>query len=146
MDAVPAGKYGKAALESLGVWDTVKDKLAQSENVRGALRLVARGETPLGIVYATDALKGPGLRASPLPETLHDPIRYRAVVLNGASDRAQAFLEFLLSGKGRAALAAHEPPLDEVQPQGCWKLTRRHHLLVGSAMFWRLARVLEEGL
>jgi molybdate transport system substrate-binding protein len=44
VDAVPAGKYGKAALEKLGVWDSVKDKIAQAENVRGALLFVSRGE------------------------------------------------------------------------------------------------------
>src|SRR5262249_56904674 len=48
VDAVPAGKYGKAALEKLGAWDGVKDKIAQADNVRAALALVARGEAPLG--------------------------------------------------------------------------------------------------
>jgi molybdate transport system substrate-binding protein len=55
VEAVPAGKYGKAALEKLGAWDGVKDKIAQAENVRAALLFVARGEAPLGIVYQTDA-------------------------------------------------------------------------------------------
>jgi molybdate transport system substrate-binding protein len=54
--SVPAGKYGKASLTSLGVWDSVSGHLAQAENVRAALAYVARGETPLGIVYTTDAL------------------------------------------------------------------------------------------
>ena len=52
---VPAGKYARASLTALGVWDSVKDRLARAENVRGALAFVARGETPLGIVYDTDA-------------------------------------------------------------------------------------------
>ena len=56
VDAVPAGKYGKAALEHLGAWDGVKGKIAQAENVRAALLLVSRGEAPLGIVYNTDAV------------------------------------------------------------------------------------------
>ncbi len=51
VDAVPAGKYGRAALEKLGVWDRVKGRIAQADNVRGALLLVSRGEAPLGIVY-----------------------------------------------------------------------------------------------
>ena len=55
VDSVPAGKYGKAALESLGVWDSVAASVAQADNVRAALSLVALGEAPLGIVYATDA-------------------------------------------------------------------------------------------
>src|SRR6476646_8136533 len=59
VDAVPAGKYGKASLEKLGAWDGVKDKIAQAESVRAALLLVARGEAPLGIVYQTDAAADP---------------------------------------------------------------------------------------
>ena len=55
VDSVPAGKYGKAALTSSGVWDAVEDRVAQAENVRAALALVATGEAPLGIVYETDA-------------------------------------------------------------------------------------------
>ena len=62
VDAVPAGKYGKAALEKLGAWDGVKDSIAQAENVRAALLLVARGEAPLGIVYSTDAAAEPNVK------------------------------------------------------------------------------------
>jgi molybdate transport system substrate-binding protein len=61
-DSVPAGKYGKAALTKLGVWDQVKDKIAQADNVRAALQLVSRGEAPLGIVYATDAKSDPNVK------------------------------------------------------------------------------------
>ena len=61
-DAVPAGKYGKAALTKLGVWDAVSGKVAQAENVRAALQLVAHGEAPLGIVYATDAKSDPKVK------------------------------------------------------------------------------------
>ena len=60
--AVPAGKYGKAALESLGVWASVEGKVAQAENVRAALKLVSTGEAPLGIVYQTDANAEPGVK------------------------------------------------------------------------------------
>jgi molybdate transport system substrate-binding protein len=55
-DSVPAGRYGKAALETLGVWPSIERQVARAENVRAALVLVARGEAPLGIVYRTDAL------------------------------------------------------------------------------------------
>ena len=61
VDAVPAGKYGKAALEKLGAWNGVKDKIAQADNVRAALLLVSRGEAPIGIVYQTDAASEPAL-------------------------------------------------------------------------------------
>src|SRR5205085_6994909 len=53
--AVPAGRYAKAALEKLGAWPQAEPKIAMTENVRAALALVARGDAPLGIVYATDA-------------------------------------------------------------------------------------------
>ena len=62
VDAVPAGKYGKEALTSLGVWDGVADRVAQAENVRAALALVSTGEAPLGIVYATDADADPAVK------------------------------------------------------------------------------------
>ena len=62
VDSVPAGKYGKAALTYLGVWDAVASRVAQAENVRAALAFVARGETPLGIVYRTDAKAEPAVR------------------------------------------------------------------------------------
>src|SRR6266404_877600 len=62
IDAVPAGKYGKASLEALGVWLSVSDRVAQAENVRMALLLVSRGEAPLGIVYRTDAAAEPGVK------------------------------------------------------------------------------------
>src|SRR5262245_54401236 len=77
VDAVPAGRYGKASLEKLGVWDSVKDKIAQAENVRAALLLVARGEAPLGIVYQTDAASDPTVKiVGTFPENTHPPIIY----------------------------------------------------------------------
>src|SRR5215472_9738330 len=42
VDTVPAGKYGKAALTYLGVWDAVAPRVAQAENARAALTFVAR--------------------------------------------------------------------------------------------------------
>ena len=77
VDAVPAGKYGKAALEKLGAWDGVKDKIAQADNVRAALLLVSRGEAPLGIVYQTDAAADPNVKiVATFPEDTHPPIIY----------------------------------------------------------------------
>lgn len=108
VDAVPAGKYGKAALETLGAWNGVKDKVAQAENVRAALLLVARGEAPLGIVYATDAAAEPGVTvlASFPPET-HPPIVYPAAAVKGSSHAdALPFLRFLRSASGKSAFTA----------------------------------------
>jgi molybdate transport system substrate-binding protein len=97
VDAVPAGKYGKAALESLGVWDGVKGKLAQAENVRAALRLVSRGETPLGIVYASDAKADPNVKVlGAFPPDSHPPIVYPAARLARAKGpEGEAFLAYL---------------------------------------------------
>lgn len=104
VDAVPAGKYGKAALEKLGAWTSVKDSIAQAENVRAALLLVARGEAPLGIVYSTDTAAEPGVKVvATFPADSHPPITYPAA-LTGASKNADAktFLDFLRSAKARA--------------------------------------------
>ena len=79
--AVPAGKYAKAALEQLGAWGGVEGKLAQAENVRAALALVARGEAPLGIVYKTDAASDPSVKiVGTFPADSHPPIIYPAAL------------------------------------------------------------------
>jgi len=94
--SVPAGKYAKETLTALGVWDTVKSKIAAAENVRVALEYVARGEAPYGIVYATDAKAAPNVRvAGVFPENSHDSIVYPAALTKIASPRAKAFLDFL---------------------------------------------------
>ena len=105
VDAVPVGKYGKAALEKLGVWNDVKDHLAQAENVRAALLLVARGEAPLGIVYSTDAAAEPNVRiVASFPEDSHPPIIYPAALTKDSKNAdAKAFLDFLRSAKARTA-------------------------------------------
>ena len=98
-DAVPAGKYGKAALEKLGVWRSVEDKLARAENVRAALFFVARGEAPLGIVYQTDAAAEKGVKiAGVFPENTHPPIVYPIALTSRSKTPAAAkFLAFLES-------------------------------------------------
>ena len=104
IDAVPAGRYGKAALETLGVWDGVADKVAQAENVRAALQFVALGEAPLGIVYQTDATAEPGVRVvGTFPEDSHDPIIYpAALTAASANPDAAAFLDYLQGDAARA--------------------------------------------
>jgi molybdate transport system substrate-binding protein len=94
--AVPAGLYAKAALEKLGVWPAVEPKLAMAENVRAALVLVARGEAPLGIVYATDARVDPGVKVvGVFPEESHPPIIYPAALTANAKATAAPYLAFL---------------------------------------------------
>jgi molybdate transport system substrate-binding protein len=104
VDAVPAGKYGKAALESLGVWDEVKGRLAQAENVRAALRLVSRGEVPLGIVYASDAKADSNVKVlGVFPEDSHPPIVYPVARLAHADlPTATAFLDYLRSSQAKS--------------------------------------------
>ena len=104
IDAVPAGRYGKAALETLGVWDGVADKVAQAENVRAALQFVALGEAPLGIVYQTDATAEPGVRVvGTFPEDSHEPIIYpAALTAASANPDAAAFLDYLQGDAARA--------------------------------------------
>ena len=102
--AVPAGKYAKAALQSLRVWNSVESKVAQAENVRAALKLVATGEAPLGIVYATDARAEPAVKIiGVFPAASHPPIVYPAAVMAGSRHpQAMAFLKFLQSSRAQA--------------------------------------------
>ena len=105
VDSVPAGKYGKAALEKLGAWNGVKGSIAQSDNVRAALLLVARGEAPLGIVYATDATAESNVKiVGTFPEDSHPPIIYPAALTKDtkAAD-ARSLLDHLKSVRARPA-------------------------------------------
>jgi molybdate transport system substrate-binding protein len=103
--SVPAGMYGRAWLEASGMWDALMPQLAETDNVRAALALVALGETPLGVVYATDAVAEPGVRVVyRVPEGLHDPIRYPAAAL---TDAGVPFMEFLQGAGARKVFKAH---------------------------------------
>ncbi len=107
-DIVPAGRYARASLEKLGAWKTVEGRLARAENVRVALAYVARGETPLGIVYATDARIEPRVRiVAAFPASSHPPIRYPAALTRSASAHAADLLDFIAGPEGRAILARH---------------------------------------
>ncbi|MCX2724713.1 molybdate ABC transporter substrate-binding protein [Roseibium salinum] len=96
-ETVPAGRYGKAALEKLGLWQAVSPHLAPMENVRIALASVARGDTPLGLVYSTDAAIEPAVSVvAQLPQASHPRIRYLAALTTSrAHPSAQGFLDFL---------------------------------------------------
>jgi molybdate transport system substrate-binding protein len=101
--AVPAGKYGKAALEKLGVWSTAEGKVAQAENVRAALKLVAAGEASLGIVYQTDARAEPAVRViGTFPSDTHEPIVYPiGITAESKNADAEAFARFVQSAKAK---------------------------------------------
>lgn len=99
---VPAGKYGKAALTKLGLWDKVQGQVAQAENVRAALALVARGEAAAGIVYASDAIAEPNVTViATFPADSHAPIEYPAALLGTAGHEAEKLLKFLSSPAAR---------------------------------------------
>jgi molybdate transport system substrate-binding protein len=107
-DAVPAGKYGKASLEALGVWKDVQPKVAAAENVRAALVLVSRGEAPLGIVYRTDAAADSKVRVVGLfPESTHPPIIYPIAVTASGKPAAGTFLKWLAGPEAREIFEKH---------------------------------------
>jgi molybdate transport system substrate-binding protein len=99
--SVPAGKYGKAALEKLGVWGSVAGRIAPAQDVRAALILVSRGEAPLGIVYQTDAAADKNVKViGTFPESSHPPIVYPMAILAGSANGvAPVYVQYLLSPK-----------------------------------------------
>ncbi|MFN0262507.1 molybdate ABC transporter substrate-binding protein [Tepidamorphus sp. 3E244] len=104
-DHVPAGIYARQALEAWGVWDAVEPRLARADDVRAAVTLVARGETPLGISYATDAaLLEQVSVVAVIPDNLHDAIVYPAGVVAGHEEAGQPFMNFLGSEAAQAIL------------------------------------------
>jgi molybdate transport system substrate-binding protein len=107
-DSVPAGRYAKAAFEKFGVWNQLAGRVAAADNVRAALALVARGETPLGVVYQTDANAEPGVMvAGVFPPGTHPPIVYPVAALKTAKPGAGAFLELLAGPSARAIFEKH---------------------------------------
>jgi len=99
--AVPAGKYGKAALQKLGVWASVANKVAPAQDVRAALLFVSRGEAPLGIVYQTDAAADKNVKiVATFPESTHPPIIYPIAILASSTNGvAPVYVQYLLSPK-----------------------------------------------
>jgi molybdate transport system substrate-binding protein len=102
--AVPAGRYAQAALEKLGAWSAAQPKLAQAENVRAALAYVARGETPLGIVYETDAKIEPGVKiVGVFPADSHPPVTYPVAETAGSKNaKVKGYLHFLRTQAAKA--------------------------------------------
>lgn len=103
VDAVPAGIYGKAALQNLDLWESVQGQVAQADNVRAALALVATGAAPIGIVYRSDAQAEPRVQVvGDIPKDAHGPIIYPASLTKVAGPQAQAFLTYLQAGSAQA--------------------------------------------
>ena len=108
-EAVPAGIYGKAALEALGQWEALAPHVAQAENVRAALALVATGAAPLGIVYRSDAQAEPRVRVlDTFAADTHPPITYPVARIAGReTPAADAFLAYLGGEAARAVFTRH---------------------------------------
>jgi molybdate transport system substrate-binding protein len=97
-ESVPAGRYARAALETFGAWPQVASRVAAADDVRRALAFVARGEAPLGIVYATDAMREPRVRVvARFPATSHPPIEYPAAALRDGDAEGARFVDYLRS-------------------------------------------------
>ena len=106
--SVPAGKYGKAALDALGIWGQLADRIIPADHVRAVVTFVARKEAPLGIVYLSDVRADPALKLVALfPEATHPPILYPAAVIAQTKQvEAAAFLAFLTSPSAQSRLTA----------------------------------------
>ena len=103
--AVPAGVYARQWLETAGLWETLQARLAETDNVRAALALVAQGHAPLGIVYASDAATEPRVQVLwQIAPQDHDAIRYPAAVLTPAG---ATFVEVLQSAAAASLFASH---------------------------------------
>lgn len=107
-DSVPAGRYARAALTSLGAWKDVESRLVPAENVRAALAYVSRGEVPLGIVYRTDARVDTKVRVvGAFPAGTHPPIVYPAATIRGSPEAAAEFVAYLGRARAQAIFARH---------------------------------------
>lgn len=109
VDSVPAGRYARAALQSLGLWEGLRSRVAESDNVRAALLLVARGEAPLGVVYGSDARVEPRVRVlATFPSGSHPEIVYPAAkVAASRHPGADAFLHWLQSPQASEIFRRH---------------------------------------
>ena len=108
-NSVPAGKYARSSLETLGVWASIESRTVSADNVRAALNFVVRKEVPLGIVYRSDALAESAVRVlDTFPPASHAPIVYPLAVLKAsANDEARAFAALLQAPSARAVFARH---------------------------------------
>lgn len=105
---VPAGLYAKQALISLKLWDQLKGRVVGTEDVRGALAFVERGECDLGVVYRTDAKDSPKVKIVAIfPVSSHAPIVYPAALMPKPSQSARRFLSYLQSPAVRQVFVRH---------------------------------------
>ena len=106
-DHVPAGRYGKQALENLGCWDNLKNRLIPALDAAAAANILALGEVPVGLLYNTDVCNNPALRvAATLPESVHEPIIYPVAAMSN-SQSARQFVKFLAAEPQLKLFRAH---------------------------------------
>lgn len=98
-DFVPAGEYVREALQNMGCYSDLQDRLLRAKDIRSALMVVELGETEVGIVYKTDALKSDKVRIiGTIPDTLHQPINYYSTVIKGnKNELTMNFYTFIFS-------------------------------------------------
>jgi molybdate transport system substrate-binding protein len=107
-DSVPAGRYAREALTTLGIWNDVADRMVRADSVRSALAFVDRGEVPLGIVYETDALIDKQVRVvDAFPEDSHLPIIYPVALTSAAKTDAAKFVAYIRGPAGAVAFKAY---------------------------------------
>jgi len=110
VEAVPAGRYGKASLENSGVWDNIENKVVYFSDVRQVLTQVETGNAELGIVYRTDAIQSDKVKIiHDIDSSLHDPIIYPAAIIKDSQNKEAAtkYLDFLKSEKGKEILQSY---------------------------------------
>jgi molybdate transport system substrate-binding protein len=121
-EAVPAGVYARRALERLGIWETLRERVAPAADVRGALAMVERGECPFGVVYHSDAMGARVAVVDTVAEDLSGPIVYTAVVVAGRMrPEVRAYLTGLVSPRARAIFEEHgfrSRVIDLADPEG----------------------------
>ena len=107
--SVPNGTYAKEGLINLGLWDSVKDRLAMAQNVRVALSYVSMGEAPLGTAFATDAAADRNVKIlAVFPKGSHTEVNYPAAIVKGkATDEVKKLYEFLQSPEAKAVYKKH---------------------------------------
>ena len=107
-DHVPAGRYARAAMASLGWWDELAPRVVPASDVRHALRLVETGACTAGVVYATDADASDDVRVVlVIPESAHPPVRYPAALIRGGGSHARELLAWLRGPEAARRFLGH---------------------------------------
>lgn len=106
-ESVPVGRYTKAALTAVDLYDVLSPKFVLAENVRQALDYVARGEVQAGFVYATDATQRADKVKIVAQVPGHKAISYPITILQSSAHKesGQKFIEFVRGEEGQAILA-----------------------------------------